>query len=102
MGGVTDQALMCNLVPVLTQKNFSLKWLTNNSVKFIQSILLTMGHKRNYVEMLQNVAERIHKDHNGRVLDKMFDLFTHPEVDFSAIRLAPHPAFNMVDVSPGQ
>jgi len=38
MGGLTDQALICNLVPVLTWKDFSLEWLTNNSVEFIQSI----------------------------------------------------------------
>ena len=35
MGGATDQALIHNLVPVLTLKDFSLKWLTDYSVEFI-------------------------------------------------------------------
>jgi len=92
MGVVTDQALICNLVPVLTQKDFPLKWLANNSVKFIQSTLLAMGHKRDYVEMLQNVAERIHEDHNTRVPNKMYDLFTLLGVNSRAARLTLHHA----------
>jgi len=102
MGGATDQALICNLVPVLTWKGFSLKWLTNNSVEFIQNTLLAMGHKRDYMEMLQNVAERIHEDHNVRVPDKMYDLFTLPGVDSQAARLTLHHAFNKIDVSTQQ
>jgi len=52
MGGLTDQALIRNSVPVLIRKDISLKWLKNNSIEFIQSTLLAMGHKRNYAEML--------------------------------------------------
>jgi len=102
MGGLTDQALIRNLIPVLTRKDFSLKWLTNNSVEFIQSTLQAMGHKRDYAEMLQNVAERIHEDHNGRVPNKMYDLFTLPGVDSQAARLTLHHAFNKINVSAGQ
>ena len=103
MGGLTDQALICNLVPILIWKDFSLKWLTNNSIEFIQSTLLAMGHKRDYAEMLQNEAEKIHEDHNRRVPDKMYNLcFTLLGVDFHAARLTLHHAFNQVDVSTQQ
>jgi len=102
MGGLTDQAIICNLVPVLIWKDFSLKWLTNNSIEFIQSTLLAMGHKRDYTEMLQNVAMRIHEDHNGRVPNEMYKLFTLPGVDSQAARLTLHHAFNKVTVSTGQ
>ena len=90
MGGATDQALICNLVPVLTQKNFLLMWLTNNSVEFIQSKLQAMGHMRDYTKMLQNVAERIHEEHNGRVPNLFYKLFTLLGVDSRAYGLPIH------------
>ncbi len=102
IGGATDQALICNLVPILTQKDFLLMWLTNNSVKFIQSKLQAMGHTRDYAKMLQNVAERIHEDHNERVPNRMYDLFTLPGVDSWAARLTLHHAFNKINVSTSQ
>jgi len=102
MGGLTDQALIHNLVPVLTLKDFSLKWLKNNSVEFIQSELQEMGHTRDYAKLLQNVAERIHWEHNGRVPILFYKLFTLPGVDSRAARLTLHHAFNKVNVSTGQ
>jgi len=62
-------------------------------------VLLAMGHKRDYAEMLQNLAKRIYEDHNGRVMDKMYDLFTLLGVDSQAARLTLHHAFNKVDAS---
>ncbi len=58
-----------------------------------------MGHKRDYAEMLQNLAKRIYEDHNGRVMDKMYDLFTLLGVDSQAARLTLRHAFNKVDAS---
>jgi len=61
-----------------------------------------MGHKRDYTEMLQNVAMRIHEDHNGRVPHKIYNLFTLLGVDSWAARLTLHHAFNKVNVSTQQ
>jgi len=102
MGGLTDQALIRNLIPVLTRKDFSLKWLTDNSVEFIQSELQEMGHTREYATLLHNVAERIGWEHNGRVPILFYKLFTLPGVDSRAARLTLHHAFNKVTVSTGQ
>jgi len=102
MGGATDQTLICNLVPVLIRKDFSLKWLTDNSVEFIQSELQEMGHTSEYAKMLQNVAERICWEHNGRVPILFYKLFTLPGVDSRAAGLTLHHALNKINVSTSQ
>jgi len=96
MGKVHDAMLRAYLVPVLTQKDFSVNWLVSNSVEFIQSQLNALGKKPEFSRIMKDVAVCIQDDNHYQVLDTLDDLLSIPGIKSCSASLMLQYAFNQL------
>ncbi len=98
-GKVNDAKLRGYLVPVLTRKYFSVDWLADKSVEFIQSQLNALGKYPYFAKILKNVAVSIQDEHSYQVLDNLDDLLSILGINSCSARLTLQYAFNQLNVS---
>ena len=93
MGKSSDTLLRKYVVLVLTQIDFSVNLLANNSVEYIESLLNV------FAKILKEVAVSIRDDHNGKDPDNLHDLVSIPSLKPCSARLTLQYAFNQLNVS---
>jgi len=87
------------VVPVLTQKDFSVNWLADKSVESIQSHLNVLGKSLYFAKILKDVAVSIQDEHSYQVPDNLDDLLSIPGINSCSARLMLQYALNQLNMS---
>jgi len=95
MGSVNNARLMAYLVSVLTWKDFSVNWLTENNVKSIECT----WKKLEFAKKLKDVAVSIWDDYNEKVPENLDSLLSILGIKSCSACLTLQYAFNPLNVS---